>query len=201
VEISRIFREVFGPEDRRVRVVLAGQHANPDILEHGLRYIEKNEGPPGDWLYGIAIAPYFGNNDKAMLKRTDLMIDDVCASLLREAAESGDSRATRTHALARRYGLKSLAYEGGIDLGQYDASVEAKTRAQFDPRTGRAVEAHLRAWFEGGGDEYTYFTHVSRYTKNGYWGLTDDTRKLDVPKYRAAAEVAAEAGAAPGRTR
>ena len=190
VEIARIFRDVCGPDDRRVRVVLAGQHANPQILETGLRYIEANHGPPREFLYGVAIAPYFGNDDKAALKRPDLSVDDVTAMLRAQANESADARAEASHDLARRYGLKSLAYEGGIDLGQYDVAVEAKARAQLDPRTGDAVEKHLRAWFAHGGDEYVYFTLVSRYTKSGYWGLTDDVRRLDVPKMQAAKRVA-----------
>jgi hypothetical protein len=189
-EISRIFRDVFGKDDRRVRVVLAGQHANPEILDVGLKYIETNIGKPSDLLYGIAIAPYFGNDDKAALKRNDLTVDDVCKMLLDQADESADARATGAHALAKRYGLRSIAYEGGIDLGQYDASLDAKMRAQFDPRAGEAVERHLRAWFDGGGGEYAYFSHVSRYTKSGYWGLTDDVRRLDVPKMQAAVRVA-----------
>ncbi|HEV2295753.1 MAG TPA: hypothetical protein VGR35_18035, partial [Tepidisphaeraceae bacterium] len=69
-EIAQIFRQVCGP-DPRIRVVLAGQHVNPAILETGLRYIETNHGPPRDFLYGIAIAPYFGNADKVALKRAD----------------------------------------------------------------------------------------------------------------------------------
>jgi hypothetical protein len=189
-EISRIFRDVFGKDDHRIRMVLAGQHANPEILDVGLKYIETNVGKPSDVLYGIAIAPYFGNDDKAALKRNDLTVDDVCKLLIDQADESADARAKGAHALAKRHGLKSIAYEGGIDLGQYDASLDAKTRAQFDPRAGEAVEKHLRAWFAGGGNEYAYFSHVSRYTKSGYWGLTADVRKLDVPKMQAAVRVA-----------
>ncbi|MDQ3439851.1 MAG: hypothetical protein M3478_05820, partial [Planctomycetota bacterium] len=190
VEIAQIFREVCGPDEMRIRVVLAGQHANPEILASGLRYIEAHYGPPRDFLYGIAIAPYFGDDDKAALKRPDLTVDDVTSMLLAQAEESADARAKSSHDLARRYGLKSIAYEGGIDLGQHDVAIDAKTRAQFDPRTGDAVDKHLRTWFAGGGDEYLYFILVSRYTKYGYWGLTDDIRQLDVPKMRAAKRVA-----------
>ena len=192
VEIGRIFRDVLGKNDARLRMVLAGQHANPAVLETGLRYIQDNFGPPREHLYGIAIAPYFGSDDKELLKRADLTVDQVCDVLLRTADESRDADALAHHALAKRYGLKSLAYEGGIDLRQYDASVDAKTRAQFDPRAGQAVERHLRGWFDGGGDAYVYYTLVGRYTKYGYWGLTNDTRRLDVPKYDAAARVARE---------
>jgi hypothetical protein len=189
-EISRIFRDVVGSDDHRVRIVLAGQHANLEILEMGLKYIEANVGKPSDILYGIAIAPYFGNNDKTALRRDDLTVDDVCKLLLDQADESGDRRARATHELAHRYSLKSLAYEGGIDLGQYNESLDAKVRAQFDPRAGHAVEKCLRAWFDNGGDEFAYFTLASRYAKFGYWGLTDDVRRLDVPKMQAAAKVA-----------
>jgi hypothetical protein len=197
VEIAKIFREVCGADDRRIRVVLAGQHVNPQILAIGLRHIETNHGPPRDVLYGVAIAPYFGNDDKAALKRPDLTVDDVCRLLLDQGDEAADANAKASHALAHGYGLRSLAYEGGIDLGQYDASLAAKARAQFDPRTGESVENHLRLWFANGGDEYVYFQHVSRYTKFGYWGLTDDVRRLDVPKWQASKRVARVMSAHP----
>ena len=37
-----------------------------------------------------------------------------------------------------------------------------------------------------------YFTLTSRYTKNGYWGLTEDVRELITPKYLAAMRVLAK---------
>jgi hypothetical protein len=37
-----------------------------------------------------------------------------------------------------------------------------------------------------------YFTLTSKYSKNGYWGLTEDARELLTPKYLAALRVAAK---------
>jgi hypothetical protein len=114
----------------------------------------------------------------------------VCNLLLAKVG-AGNGRWVRAlHEQSAKYGVKSIAYEGGVDLGQSANSVDVKRLAQFDPRAGQAVETYLRNWFESGGDIFLYFNHAGRYQKYGYWGLTDDVRRLDVPKFQAAARVA-----------
>jgi hypothetical protein len=188
MEISAIFRRVCGA-DPRVRVVLCGQHVRPLVLKKGLEYIREYGGEPRDYLYGIATAPYFGNV-KDVLARTDLTVDDVCAVLQARVTGGNNVHVQNLLALAKEYGLKAMAYEGGVDLGQGTASLEAKIAAQADPRTGAAVEQYLRNWFGAGGGEFMYYNLTNRYTKSGFWGLTDDVTRLDGPKMQAARRVA-----------
>jgi hypothetical protein len=192
-DISRIFGEEFGAGaiNGRVRVILSGQHVNPKVLEEELEYIEQRVAPPKQVIWGIATAPYFGH-DKALVARADLTIDDVCNVLLARVTAGNNKHVQNLLKLARKYEVRPIAYEGGVDLGQKAESLEAKVAAQFDPRAGQAVEQYLRNWFEAGGQEFLYYSHVSRYTKYGFWGLTDDLRRMDVPKFRAAATVARE---------
>jgi hypothetical protein len=90
------------------------------------------------------------------------------------------------HALARKYGLKSFAYEGGLDLQQFGNNLAGKNASQMDLRTGRAIEDYLNKWYTGGGDAMFYFTLSGKNSKNGYWGLTEDVRDLLTAKYLAA---------------
>ena len=196
VEIKKLLGE-----DPRFRVVLASQVVyNPpgSILKMQLEYVDKYFGPPGQFFYAIAGAPYFSpgrdENDPTKkhwyTERDDVTVDGICARLLARTDVSKNDYVQAFHALARKYGLKSFAYEGGLDLQQSSKLVELKIASQYDPRTGIAVENYLNNWFTGGGDALFYFNLSCKYSKSGYWGLAEDVRDLSAPKYQAALRVA-----------
>jgi hypothetical protein len=203
VKIANTFRSVMG-NDPRIRVILSGQVANPAVVRASLKYIEVAHGAPKNFIYGIAGAPYFGNNKEfcnrdglttnAFFGPYSLTYDGVVKSgsnylYDRSFSTSGDAVKTMMTD-AKNYGVKAVCYEGGLDLGQYDNSVEAKVGTCRDPRIGPCIKNNLKQWFDHGGDVFCYFSLTSRYQKWGYWGLTDDIRNLTIPKYVAAAEIA-----------
>lgn len=205
VTISKIFKTVWG-DDPRLRVILSGQIAWTLGMQIGLEYINKFYGAPKDYIYGIAGAPYYGglgdwNN------RTDLTVDMFFApynfksadgtktysgnNYLMDRTDSTTSDAIKWQvATAKQYGIKAICYEGGLDLGQYDNGIDIKTKLQSDPRMQGVTETYLNNWFNMGGSEFMYFTLTSRYTKWGYWGLTDDPYNPQMPKYVGAVNVA-----------
>jgi hypothetical protein len=219
VEIKKLMGD-----DPRIRVVLASQvsYAPPgSLLKMQLEYVEKYHGPPSQFFYAIAGAPYFSpgrdEQDPAKKKwyteRSDVTVDGICDRLLSRTYIAHNENVVAFHALAKKYGVKSFAYEGGLDLQQFNSNIPVKIASQYDLRTGRAIEDYLTRWFSGppdgpdavrgtgGGDAMFYFTLTSRYTKNGYWGLTEDARELLTPKYLAALRVAAKLrGEAPQPT-
>jgi hypothetical protein len=189
--------------DPRIRVVLASQvgYAPPgSLLKMQLEYVEKYHGPPSQFFYAVAGAPYFspGRDEQDptpdpkkrwYTQRPDVTVDGLCERLLARTGVAANDNVKAFHALAKRYGLKSFAYEGGLDLQQFDSNVPIKIASQYDPRTGQAIEDYLTRFYESGGDAMFYFTLTSRYQKNGYWGLTEDARELLTPKYLAALRV------------
>jgi hypothetical protein len=192
-------------DDPRFRVVLASQvaYAPPgSMIKQQLEYIEKYHGPPAKFIYAIASAPYFApgrdETDPAKKKwytqRDDVSVDGICDRLLARTATSANDNVKAFHALARKYGLKSFAYEGGLDLQQFSNAVDIKIKSQYDPRAGLAVEDYLNHWYAGGGDALFYFTLSCKYSKSGYWGLTEDVRDLTTPKYQAALRVGEKLG-------
>ena len=202
-------KKLMGVDDPRIRVILASQiaYAPPgSLLKMQLEYVEKYHGPPGKFLFAVAGAPYFSpgrdENDPAKKKwyteRSDVTVDGICERLRSRTNVACNENAAAFHALARKYGLKSFAYEGGVDLQQFNSNVPIKIASQSDLRTGQALEDYLCKWFagppdgSGGGDAMFYFTLTCKYSKNGYWGLTEDARELLTPKYLAAARVAAK---------
>jgi hypothetical protein len=187
-------------DDPRIRVVLASQLAyDPPgaMIKQQLEYVAKYYGPPDQFFFAIAQAPYFaGGKDETdpakknyFMQRAGLTVDDICNRLLQRTDAGQTKYVEAFHALARQYGLKSFAYEGGVDLQQFNSDVDAKIASQYDLRMGRAVEDYLDRWYDHGGDAMFYFTLSCKYSKSGYWGLTEDVRDLLTPKYLAALRV------------
>lgn len=217
VRISRIFAEVFGPGaiNTTIRPVYATQWANPAIAEQVLKNIATYRGKPSSLLYGVAVAPYF-NIPQEMIKSTTLTVPqllqalqasidntygpffavgtDVRGAHSRGTPYSGGDWSRATHkALADYYHIKSMAYEGGVDLGQSEANALVKLQANRDPKMGELVKRELAQWFGCGNDTFMYFNLTSAWNRHGYWGLTNDPGDLDSPKYAAARQVAQSA--------
>ena len=197
VQISQLMR---ASDDPRIRVVLASQvgFSPPGgVLKMQLEFVEKNYGAPNKFFYAVAGAPYFSpgkdENDpdkkKWFTQRSDITVDQICQRLLDRTGTSCNDNVKAFHALARKYGLKSFAYEGGLDLQQYGNNLDVKNASQMDLRTGRAIEDYLIKWYTGGGDAMFYFTLSGKNSKFGYWGLTEDVRDLITPKFLAAVRV------------
>jgi hypothetical protein len=196
VEIKKLMGD-----DERIRVVLASQvNFSPPaaLLKMQLDYVAKYHGEPQKFLYAVAGAPYFSpgrdEEDPAKKKwyteRKDVTVDGICDRLVAKSHGGANDNVKAFNALARSYGLKSFAYEGGLDLQQFNSNVDVKIASQYDLRTGRAIEDYLNQFYATGADAMFYFTLSCKYSKNGYWGLTEDVRELLTPKYLAAVRVA-----------
>jgi hypothetical protein len=109
------------------------------------------------------------------------------------AYTGGDWTGATQKALADFYGLRSVAYEGGVDMRQHDVNLAAKYEANLDERMGGLVERLLTQWYGCGNDLFVYLSLSSAYNRWGYWGLTHDPRRLDTPKLNAARRAAAGA--------
>ena len=145
-------------------------------------------GPPSRFLYAIAGAPYFGlrPNDSA---RTDLTVDQIF-SLMPATIEQNRLWAITWTTWARYYGLRHFTYEGGPHLVG-STSLQAKIDANRDERMGTLLEQSLRNFYEGGGDQFEFFTAASAYSQYGMFGITDDVSQRDTVKTRALARVLA----------
>jgi hypothetical protein len=214
VRVAQIFSEVFGASamNSQVRVVYATQFANPGIAEQVLRNIATYRvATPSTLLYGVATAPYFYLGADLIGSTTatkDQILQSMEANLLaeelpffaagikeagvfvRKPYTGGNYTGASHKALADYYGLKSLSYEGGNDLGQSTANIPAKITANRDPKMGELVRAELGQWFGCGNDLLMYFSLSSAWDRYGYWGLTNDPSDLGGAKFSAARDVA-----------
>lgn len=186
-EISDIFRSVFAEHAAydRVRPVLAGQIANTEVLRQGLKVCEAAYGPPRNYFYALAGAPYF--NLQAVDQKADLTVDQVIAALGASAASlPSEYHYEENIAMARWNGLEYLGYEGGPDTFGPN-NVPAKRAANLDPRMADICRGFLTDWFRAGfGELVWYVAGATRWdTEYGTWGLTYDMSVQKTPKIEA----------------
>jgi hypothetical protein len=161
----------------------------------------------------LAIAPYFGHylGDNAYASTVDRWADDPSTGLNALFAEIGGrdgtpplfapgGRTPREGALeqaagwiaaskkvADKHGVPMVAYEGGQHLtvsrgGKAEALFRA---ANHDPRMGAAMQRLVDAWKSAGGQLFVVFSYTQRPGRNGFWGMKEEQRDGDAPKWLA----------------
>jgi VCBS repeat-containing protein len=181
-QISDDFALVWGSSaiNNQIRPVLASQFANPSILKAQLQFLQQTYGPPNQYIYAVAGAPYFNLNGQD--QQTNLTVDQVLAAL---SASMTQQIATMPlyASLATYYGLRDFAYEGGPDTSGPN-NIAAKAAASLDPRMENLVIQYLDAWFANGGDLFDWFVAgpTNYNTAYGTWGVTNDITNLNTPK-------------------
>ena len=194
-DISDTFRRVFGNEAMmtRVRPVFSGQIVRPALAEMGLDFIAERYGPPSNYFYAFAGAPYF-NMGKCQtadgLTPTDVL--DAFEQSVREIPTV--SLLENNLALAAWYGLPFIAYEGGSDTFG-PGSIQAKKQASMDPRLLAICRQYLTNWYASGAGLLMWYTAgASNWgTQYGTWGLTTDLAIENTPKIRCIDEIAQSA--------
>jgi hypothetical protein len=181
---SRIFKDVFGEEkfNARVRPVVGGFIANTYWAQTQLDWLKDKH--PGV-VKEVAIAPYFGVEGDikdvdvpgatadAMFGKLNALIDGQLAKWIIEHA-----------ALAKRYGVSLVSYEGGVHLTATNGvNEELKRQMQNDRRMGQTYRHLLEVWQKNGGGLFTQFGHIGPYTKFGYWGLLESAEQRGSVKW------------------
>lgn len=190
VEISRIFREVFGDAAMmtRVRPVFMTHQGNAqEMLAQGIRllhgYHNNGEGehvkdahPPSYWIYGAGGSAYYGPDDEA----PGLSAASLWGSGSMSVAHWQTSLARDADGAAA-LGVQRVAYEGGPSFDRNGRADAVKETAARDPRLGTALVEHHRAWAAHGGDLLVYY----KATGDHQWGFTPDVLDLDTVKLAA----------------
>ena len=195
-EMFYIWEDVFGNTDRLVRV-LAAQSDNPWTSKKILEFEKVYESADA-----LAIAPYFGGylgkpetqHEVAKMSLGEIL--DRCRTHMAECHRKVSMHAT----LAKRYGLKLIAYEGGQHLvGSGGAENNPELTALFlaankDPEMKTLYLQDLKGWKKAGGGLFTTFASMSQYGKWGSWGLLQhpDQNPAPAPKYLAVMEMIGE---------
>jgi hypothetical protein len=189
VEVFRIWEEEIG-RDRLVRV-LASQFANAWLTEQVLTW--KDAYKHAD---ALAVAPYFGH-EFGQTEAAPATANMTASQLLDQVAAEVDGpnrdQMMVQAALARKYGLALIAYEGGqhlVGVGGAEnnqALTALFTAANRHPRMGEITRRHYKNWFAAGGGVYVAFIYAEAPSKVGSWGVLEfqDQPIADAPKYQA----------------
>ena len=57
---GQTFDQVFGSASSRIRPILGGQATWDQFQTYGLQFVQQEFGPPSQYIYAMAIAPYIG---------------------------------------------------------------------------------------------------------------------------------------------
>lgn len=197
-QIFAIFDAVYGGREaaaKRIVRVISTQVVNTYVSEQILDF--EDAGKSADVL---AVAPYFGmvavprstdQSTKIPAEDVQNMTQDQALDYLEQVAIPETQRWTKEQkAVADKYGLKLVAYEGGQHaVGALGAEGNDKITGLFtsinrSPRMGALYTRYLDGWNRNGGDLFCNFSSVGTWSKWGSWGLLE-SQDDDTPKYRA----------------
>jgi hypothetical protein len=194
-KIATHFKSVFGAPRYAVQVrpVIGAFIANPSWAHNALEYVKQKIGDPRDYIAGVAVAPYVGNEgDMGDLNDADLTVDELFA-WMHYRIDTTISDWLRAHkAITDRYEVALEAYEGGQHLQSvlFEGNEPVKRAAQDDPRMADVYRHLLRTWVSLGGDVFANFTLATKPSKYGYWGLLEAIDRPDSLKYQTVRDLA-----------
>jgi len=183
MEIVELFREAFAERRRHERIRMLVSY---DAMEDGLDMLRSQVGEPSDYFWAYAIACYFNiPNDLEKGRNIEQILDYL---EMRVDALDYEFHVDR----GRKWGLKTVGYEGGPNtspgLGRLETNLDTVMSAVRKPRMGEILLKNLNKAHDAGLEWMSNFTLCGPYSRWGTWGLTEDTKKLDTPKYQAVME-------------
>lgn len=192
VEISNIFRSVFGDDQMmtRVRPVLCWQQPTGLNSFDALDLIDKVYGTVNQWnsvahpvnyyIYGGGGSAYYNPNNAS----DALSIDNIWTSETYDV-NNWKEFLKKEADLCAAYGIVRVAYEGGPSMDNEGHSEAVKAQAINDPRMKSLTIEHQAAWNQYGGGLLNFLASTGDYQ----WGFTSDVTNLNTPKFQAVDQI------------
>lgn len=202
MQIFKIWEEVFGGHERLVRV-LPTQVGNQGVSKGILSFQDAAKHADA-----LAIAPYMGytvgrgklqNAEEMAGWSVSQMLDNFEATAFKDSLE----RIRKDSDLAKQFGVKLIAYEGGQHMVAMvrDQALVAKLSqtmhaANRDPRMGAMYDRYFETWAQAGGGVFAVFSSIGGWSNHGAWGLMEyyDSKPAEYPKYTAVVRAARKWG-------
>lgn len=191
-EILAIWEEVFGADKQRIIGVYSAQSVNDWTSTTILSWQGVRE--HADVL---AIAPYFGGGLGAPERVQEVALwslNRLFSELETEIETDNKGFIQSQAAIAKQYGVKLYAYEGGQHLVGHGGAennerlTDLFISANRDRRMGDLYLRHLEIWWASGGDLYAAFSSMGAPSKWGSWGLLEKEGE-SMPKWQAIQDV------------
>jgi hypothetical protein len=205
-QIFAIATSALSSPARMIRV-MAAQAANSWLSDQMLGF--QNSFANADVL---AIAPYFNCDDTGSGgfgvlgdPLTAAQVDTMSSSQIIDIELAhingcANEQMMSSASVAKKYGLKLVAYEGGQSLvGYYGAENDVTMTSLFkaanrDSRMAALYTQYLSNWVAAGGDMFVHFSDVTAFTRYGSWGALEyqDQDPGTAPKFQALTAFAAQ---------
>ncbi len=177
LEIFAIWEQVLGKE-RLMRVLSFQSDGMPEYSDE----IALSFRDTKDHVDAIAIGPYFGTDlaaDAAGVARLrKLKLDELMRELESDALPKAKAQMLAHAAVARKYGVPLIAYEGGQHLWNMSGQAAPELDALFnaanrDPRMGSLYSRYLNDWTEAGGGLFMHLLDCGNFEGAGNWGALE----------------------------
>ncbi|MCK5903240.1 MAG: hypothetical protein KAG28_08840 [Cocleimonas sp.] len=212
-DICRIWKGVFGGRRNDVICVLSSYAGGPTMGEEALSCPLVGGGPCSKFVDAYAVGPYFGDyiariENRNLVRRWSRQGGAGMSSLFKEILHGGlvkdeypggamerliQVRIKPNVALAKKHGLKLLAYEGGQHLLRVDRPhvihderiFEFFSKANQNHKMSQAYSKYLRTWRREGGGLLMHFNGIATINNHSYFGMLDNVEQKSSPKYNA----------------
>ncbi|HEX8323064.1 MAG TPA: hypothetical protein VF595_04045, partial [Tepidisphaeraceae bacterium] len=191
-EIADTFSNVFGDSAMldTVRPILAWQYGNGnDTANQAVTVLDgyfnnakgnfvSNPKPISSYIYGGGSAMYYSPTSPI----PELTVDKIVTEPMVQSADR-TKKIVRDVAYTTTFGIKRVAYEGGLSLDpgtsrETPESMAAKLGALADARLKQLVVKNHNTWTNQGGDLLVYYFATDQYK----FGFTNDKFETDTPK-------------------
>lgn len=156
----RTWTEIFADRPEKLVRIVSSQNAWPDLAEWVLGYADTAR-----HVDALATAPYL------WIEMQGITNPDAAFAAMPSAIDSSFAAAARNRDIARRYGKRFIAYEGGQHL--VTADIALATRIQRDPRMGATYRQYLQRWKVEIGDQMMLYASTAPIGDYGAWGLKE----------------------------
>jgi len=177
-QVMNIWSNVFAGQSTRLVRVASWQHVSPYYSDLLLKYMNLSHSADA-----LATAPYFG------YEATGSMSLDQIMSALPGQVTSAVNSGVQQKAVAQKYGLRYITYEGGQTV-VLPTNVPLELQVERDPRMHDAYLQFMNDWQSQVGDGLTLFALDGQIGQYGGWGLSEYVGQpiSQAPKLRAAYE-------------
>jgi hypothetical protein len=178
-EIMKIWTAVYKDRPRSLVRIAATQAAFVDTSNMVLGFEDTAK-----WVDALAIAPYF-SFDKVKYPLNGDMAKIFAG--MNESIETALGYVDKHRAIADRYGVRLIAYEGGQHIVLPD-NIPLLKALNRDPRMETAYRRYIDGWATRTGDMMVLMQDVAPIGRHGAWGLREYVGQplSDAPKARAA---------------
>ena len=191
MQIFDIWEEVFGGHERLIRV-LPTQSGSTGVSEGILSFREAARHADA-----LAVVPYMpfsvgrGKRKELAEQMRDWDVHQLLDYFEKTAFQESLERMDKNKAVADKYGLRLIAYEGGQhmvafvkDRARLPRLTATMQEANRHPRMGDMYRRYFDHWKDIGGGTFAVFSSIGRWNNHGAWGLAEfyDSPPSEYPK-------------------